>query len=321
MERFVVEAKNVVKIFKNSKEQVKANDDISFSIKAGETIAILGPNGAGKSTLIKQMIGYLATTKGQIKLFGEDINALDQTKMKHVGYMMQARYQHWDHLTVEEALYYSARLKKISKKSAKSQIAELTTELQLDDVLKRKISLLSGGKKQATALACSVIGAPKLIILDEPTTGLDPEKRSIFWSFIKKINKHRNVSVLIVTHNIDEIEEMVDRVFIIGKGKLLRIGKPNDLKSEISDEVIVDIELDNTKSEKYQKLVAKYNGNYNDFGDSVKFFIKQKDISACISEIFRADTKAQFIKNIRIDKTSLEDIYIKIMNEANSEEI
>ncbi len=288
MERFVVEAKNVVKIFKNGKEQVKANDDISFSIKAGETIAILGPNGAGKSTLVKQIIGYLATTKGEIKLFGEDINALDQTKMKYVGYMM---------------------------------IAELTTELKLDDVLKRKISLLSGGKKQATALACSVIGDPKLIILDEPTTGLDPEKRSIFWSFIKKINRHRNVSVVIITHNIDEIEDMVDRVFIIGKGKLLRVGKPNDLKNEISDQVIVDIELDSTKSEKYQKLVDKYNGKYNDFGDSVKFFIKQNDISACISEIFMADTKEQFIKNIRIDKTSLEDIYIKVMNEANSEEI
>ncbi len=136
MERLVVEAKNVVKIFKNSKEAVKANDDISFSIKAGETIAVLGPNGAGKSTLIKQIIGYLSTTKGEIKLFGEDINALDQSKMQHIGYMMQARYQHWDHLTVEEALYYSARLKKISAKRAKSQIAELTEELQLDDVLK-----------------------------------------------------------------------------------------------------------------------------------------------------------------------------------------
>ncbi len=321
MERLVVEAKNVVKIFKNSKEEVKANDDISFSIKAGETIAVLGPNGAGKSTLIKQIIGYLSTTKGEIKLFGEDINGLDQSNMQYIGYMMQARYQHWDHLTVEEALYYSARLKKISTKRAKSQIAELTEELQLDDVLKRKIGLLSGGKKQATALACSVIGDPKLIILDEPTTGLDPEKRSLFWSFIKKINRRRNVSVVIITHNIDEIEEMVDRVFIIGKGKLLRAGKPNDLKREISDEVIVDIELDNTKKAKYHKLVVKYNGKYNDFGDSVKFFIKQKDISSCIGEIFQADAEVQFIKNIRIDKTSLEDIYIKIMNQANGEEI
>ncbi len=147
---------------------------------------------------------------------------------------------------------------------------------------------------------------------------MDPEKRSVFWSFIKKLNRRRNASVVIITHNIDEIEEMVDRVFIIGKGKLLRVGKPNDLKREISDEVIVDIELDNTKRENYHGLVDKYNGKYNDFGDSVKFFIKQRDISSCIGEIFQEDAEAQFIKNIRIDKTSLEDIYIKIMNEANS---
>ncbi len=321
MERLVIEAKNIVKIFKSGKEEVKVNDDISFTIKEGETIAILGPNGAGKSTLIKQIIGYLSTTKGQIKLLGKDINLLDQSKMKYVGYMMQARYEHWDHLTVEEALYYSARLKKIAKKRAKSNIAELTKELQIDDVLKRKISLLSGGKKQATALACSLIGNPKIIILDEPTNGLDPEKRALFWSFIKKLNKYRNLAVIIITHNIDEIEEMVDRIFIIGKGRLLKVGKPNDLKNEISNKLIIDIELDDRKREKYQKLVDKYNGKYNDFGDSVRFIIEQKNISKCISEIFQEDTEEQFIKNIRIDKTSLEDIYIKLINEVNSEDI
>lgn len=231
MSESIIRINHLAKEYRTKNGIIRANDDINLTVFRGEIVAILGPNGAGKSTLVKQMIGYLSSTDGDIELFGEKISRSNQVQLNRIGYMMQSRYGHWDHLTVRNALFYSGRLKKLSRNDIQEQINYLINRLELTIEANKPIRTLSGDKKQAAALACTVMGFPELIILDEPTNGLDPEKRSIFWSFLKELNTTKHSTILTITHNVNEIEELADRVIIIAGNQVLTDGSPIELKS------------------------------------------------------------------------------------------
>jgi ABC-2 type transport system ATP-binding protein len=319
MKENIINIKNLSKIYKSKKANILANDNINLTVKRGEIVAILGPNGAGKSTLVKQIIGYLSPTKGNIELFGKDLSKNDRTIMKKIGYMMQSRYGHWDHLSVYDAIYYSGRLKKLSHKQVNNEIEYLINRLDLKNEINRKIKTLSGGKKQITALACVVVGNPELIILDEPTNGLDPEKRFLFWNYLKELNNEKNTTIVIVTHNVSEIEEIAHRVVIIGDAKVLREGTPCELKSEINKQIRIELEFDMNISD---NIIFKNFTSCIWSEDMKKVFmhISESDLILCISKLFGSDINKNIV-NIQIFRTNLEDIYIKIMGEKMNEKI
>ncbi|WP_160676541.1 ABC transporter ATP-binding protein [Clostridium sp. C8-1-8] len=318
MSNNTIEIQNLYKVYKSKKEEIVANNNINFVAQEGEIIAILGPNGVGKSTFVKQIIGYLSPTSGDIKVLGESIHGMSRTLISKIGYMMQSRYSHWDHLTVKDALFYSGKLKKIPKAEINKQIEYFIDKLDLTNETNRTIGSLSGGKKQAAAIACSTIGFPEIIILDEPTNGLDPQKRILLWSFLKEINMEKNITILLITHTVNEIEDIADRVVIMGNGKILVDGTPQELKSELTDKIRIEFELEKSIGLENIEFLKEY--FYTWSSDNLKLFVytSQSDMAKLIEKVFSIKNISENIKNVQIYRPTLEDIYIKIMGQKIS---
>ncbi len=318
MEENILVIENLYKEYITKKSTILANDNINLTIKKGEIVAFLGPNGAGKSTLVKQIIGYLSPTAGNIKLFGEDVRKQSKENLTKIGYMMQSRYEHWDHLSVKDALLYSGRLKKLTKVEVREQSKYLADRLELTDEMKRPIRSLSGGKRQTASLACSVIGNPEIIILDEPTNGLDPEKRHIFYSFLKELCSSRGVTIIIITHNVNEIEDIANRVIIIGGAKILRDGTPDELKAELRDQMRIELNLDENELWKDGCLAKNYSVVWSADKRKLYVYLSERESVTCIGDILNDKKVIGKVKNIQLYRPTLEDIYIKIMGEKIS---
>ncbi|SFC21162.1 ABC transporter ATP-binding protein [Butyrivibrio sp. YAB3001] len=309
----VLNVENICKKYVTKNGVVCANDNISFSLGQNEILAVLGPNGAGKSTLIKQIIGYVSPDSGKIEINGVETGSKSKM-LSEISYMMQSRFEHWDHLTVYDAIYYSARLKKMSKADTKREIEYLAAELDLKKEMRKLLKNLSGGKKQAAALACAVVANPKILILDEPTTGLDPEKKVLFWNFLRKIQKEKETSILLITHNVAEVEEIVDRVIIVSRGKIIEKGTPESLHKQVQDEIRIEITLKEKVDEKVVENVLE-GYSYKLLEKKIIVYIREENLVSGISKIFDDKELKDYIDDFRVVRPSLEDVYIKLMGE------
>lgn len=219
----VVEVKGLIKHFGH----LKAVDDISFSIKKGEIFGLLGPNGSGKSTTIRMLCGVLIPNHGEVSILGFDLYK-DIEKIKHsIGYMSQ-KFSLYEDLTVEENLDFFANIYSLKKDKFKERKEELVKLAGLEEKLGALTGTLSGGQKQRLALSCSLIHSPQLLILDEPTAGVDPVSRREFWMLITKLAHKENISVLVTTHYMDEVS-ICDNLAFIFRGKIITIDTPENL--------------------------------------------------------------------------------------------
>ena len=203
---------------------IEALKGVSLQVRKGEIFGLLGPNGAGKSTLMSCLLGLVEPDKGTIKLLGRDVN--DGVKRK-IGFSPQDILL-YKRLTGRENIWFFSTLYHVSQKDFAIQLQRLIKLLDMKDFIDRRVESLSGGMKRRINLAASLIHNPELLILDEPTVGLDPEARREFWSFIRLIKKEGK-TVLLSTHYMDEAEELCDRVAIIDKGEIKAVGSPQEL--------------------------------------------------------------------------------------------
>lgn len=225
---FLIELKNVSKKYGN----FKAIDDISFKIEKGEIVGFLGQNGAGKTTTMKLITGFLEPTCGEVLIDGEKLTR----KSKHkIGYMPE-NTPLYSSLTVREFLDFMAELKGLKKLERKESINKLIKKLNLTEVEKVLIKNISRGYKQRVSLAGALIGNPEILILDEPTVGLDPKQIIEIRNLIKSLkNEH---TVLLSSHILSEINQICEKVIIIDKGKIIAIDTPKNLEEKIKNNVI-----------------------------------------------------------------------------------
>lgn len=214
----------------------KALNEITFSIGSGEVVGLLGPNGAGKSTLMRILTTYMDPSEGKATLNGYDILSSPMDVKKSVGYLPENNPLYAD-LYVKEYLGFHCRMHKISK----SRIAEVIGQVGLGDHQKKKISQLSKGYRQRVGLAAALLHDPEVLVLDEPTTGLDPNQLVEIRELIKKIGKTK--TVLLSTHIMQEVEAMCDRVIIINKGNLVTDKRIDDLVSGGEQNIEVEFDL------------------------------------------------------------------------------
>ena len=211
-----------------------AVDDVSLEIKPGEVFGLLGPNGAGKTSIISTIMTLQDITLGSIKVFGIDVTKNSQKAKQLIGYVPQELVHH-GFFNVEQILKYHANYYGLKK--TKKDVAYLLHKLDLHVHRKKYVNQLSGGMKRRLMIAKALIHEPKLLLLDEPTAGVDLELRNSLWEFIDEL-KNKNISILLTTHYLEEAEQLCDRIGILQKGKLRRIDRVEKLLEQHSSKKV-----------------------------------------------------------------------------------
>jgi ABC-2 type transport system ATP-binding protein len=223
MTRDVVQTSGLTKKFGG----LVAVDHIDLSVNAGEIFGFLGPNGAGKTTTVRILCGLMMPTSGTATVVGHDVVMEPEEVKQRIGYMPQAYWLYVD-LTVDENLEFFGSVYRVSRDERRKRADEILQLVRLEEFRKHYAGKLSGGMKRRLSLAVSLIHNPELLILDEPTAGIDPPLRRIFWQYFRELNK-RGVTFFINTHYMDEAE-LCDRLALISYGKLVSLGSPTELK-------------------------------------------------------------------------------------------
>lgn len=241
----MIEVKNVTKKYGN----FVAVDNISFDIKDGEIVGLLGPNGAGKSTTMNMITGFIEATEGNIIVNGYDISKKPVKAKKQIGYMPEG-VPSYQELTPKEFLKYIAELKMVDRKTIKEQIENVIKQTGLLEVQNRLIKNLSRGYKQRVSMAGALVGNPDVLILDEPTVGLDPKQILEIRNLIKELGKKH--TVILSSHILSEISQICERVVIINKGKIVAIDTPQNLETKTQSKNIIYV----TVEDKEDKMLS-----------------------------------------------------------------
>lgn len=223
--------------------------DLNLKIRKGEVFGFLGPNGAGKTTSIRMMVGLLKPTSGEILINDEKIDDVERGK---IGICPQELVL-WENLTCRESLKLMGDMYEVPKDALKQRINKLLKNLFLEEKANTTVSNLSGGVKRRLNLAMAVIHEPEVVVLDEPSEGLDPQSRRVLWHYIKSLRDDEGKTVILTTHLMDEADSLSDRIAIIDHGELLRLDTPENLKKEIGEGDVVEMVL--SDPEKNRKLV------------------------------------------------------------------
>ena len=272
----VIEIENLHKSFKD----VHAVNGLSFSVKEGELFAFLGVNGAGKSTTISIICGQLEKDEGKVIIDGCDVDGnLDSAKM-HLGVVFQNSVLD-KNLTVYDNLQYRAALYGICGKAFKERLESLSELLDLKPILKRTLGKLSGGQKRRVDVARALIHEPRILILDEPTTGLDPQTRKNIWDVVTKLRKEKGVTVLLTTHYMEEAAD-ADYVVIIDGGKIVAEGTPLELKNTYTGDFItlynIEEKLVQTLGLEYEVVGEAYRIEVPHTGEATELIIKHPEV-------------------------------------------
>ncbi len=244
-----VETYNITKRFGN----LTAVDRISLSIGSEEIFGLLGPNGAGKTTLIRMLTTVLQPTEGTAKVAGYDVRRNQNEVRQSIGVVSQALTTDVE-LTAWENMELYAKYYGVPSKLRRERIKELLDVVGLTDRSDFAVGSYSGGMKRRLELVRSLIHRPKVLFLDEPTTGLDPQARNAVWDYLRKIHKEEKVTMAITTHYLDEAEVLCDRVAIIDYGKLMALGTPGELKKKVSGGDVVEAEFTSLPDEAFEGL-------------------------------------------------------------------
>ena len=248
----MIEVKNLVKKYGNH----LAVDHLNFTIEEGHIYGFLGPNGAGKSTTMNIMTGYLGATEGEVLINGHDILKEPEEAKKQIGYLPELPPLYMD-MTVREYMEFAAELKKIPKEKRAESIDDVEKLVKIKDVEKRLIKNLSKGYRQRVGLAQAVLGFPEIIILDEPSVGLDPKQIIEIRELIRKLAKKH--TVILSSHILAEVREVCDYIMIISKGKLVASDTPENLERYLGESGLIEIET-RTEASKVKEVLKNVPG-------------------------------------------------------------
>ena len=295
--QYVVEAEGLSKSF----GKLVAVDGISFCVLPGECFGILGPNGAGKTSTIRMVYGFSPMTAGSLKVFGLDINREWRVIKARIGVCQQDNNLDPD-LTVQQNLEVFARYFDIPKKAARERARELLTFISLDHRNDAKVTELSGGMMRRLVLARALINNPDLLILDEPTTGLDPQSRHQVWERLDAL-KSKGLSSLLTTHYMDEASRLCDRLVIIDHGRILVQGKPVDLINEYVGQNVIEVA---EPSRELSAFVHAEGVRHEDLGHRLIIYGEESD------KLFRAITGEYCDEGCVLRMATLEDVFLKL---------
>lgn len=302
----VIEIKDLVKKYEDN----IAVDNINLSIEEGEIYGILGPNGAGKSTTISLICGLLFPTSGEIKILGKDIRKNSISVKRNLGLVPQNIALYRD-FTAYENIKFFGELYGLKGKELNEAIDKALEFTELVDVKKKKADEFSGGMLRRLNIACAIVHSPKILIMDEPTVGIDPQSRNNIMQAVKKLNK-KGVTIIYTTHYMEEAESLCTKIAIIDKGKIIVEGTKEELKDIVSDKKILNIGVDdiykvNLESLRNVEGVIDISINNNNV-----IITSSKDVnnlSKIIKEISNEDLK---INDLGFKEITLETVFLSL---------
>jgi len=278
--RTAIRVRGLVKQYRNGTE---ANRGIDLEVRRGELVSILGPNGAGKTTFLRQITTELRPTSGDVKIFGLDAVARPQQVKRAMGITPQEAGV-FETLRVREHLEMFARLKGLTKREARRSATEIIHELELDAEADKRVGDLSGGQRRRILIGLALLGNPPLLVLDEPTTGLDPLSRRAVWNVIRR-RVTDGCTVLLSTHYIEEAERLSDRIGIISAGKMIAIGTLDELLARLTKSYRLSYR------ERLDEMQVRY---FATFGEAQRYVTEQR------------------IAEYSLARASLEDVYFEL---------
>ena len=291
----IIEIKNLDKSFK----EVHAVNDLSFNVKRGELFAFLGVNGAGKSTTISIMCGTLKKDNGSVVIDGYSADTDMKKITEEIGVVFQNSVLDGV-LTVKDNLYSRASLYGITGKEAKAKIDELSKLLDFENLMNRTLCKLSGGQRRRIDVARALLHDPKILILDEPTTGLDPQTRKILWQVVEDYRKSKGMTVFLTTHYMEEAAD-ADYVVILDSGKISAEGTPLELKNKYTGDFVT---VYNADEERIKSLNLPYEKIRDAFRIEVKDTEAARDLIVAHPELFT---------DFEITKGKMDDVFLAVM--------
>lgn len=280
---------------------LNAVDGISFAVQPGECFGLLGPNGAGKTTTIRMLYGYTPRDAGRLELFGLDIDVHLREIKRRIGICQQEDSLDPD-LTVRDNLVGYARYFAISRQEAQRRADELLDFFALQSRAKDKIFVLSGGLKRRLMLARALVNQPEFLILDEPTTGLDPQSRQLLWEKLDELKK-QGLTILLTTHYMEEAERLCDRLVIVDHGQILVEGKPRELVREHVGHTVLEIA---DPDQQVRDFLAREDCRLEDLDRRMLVYLDDGD------ELFLRLTRDVRTEGCTLRPAGLEDLFLKL---------
>ena len=308
---FFIQLKNLFKSYGS----VRALNGLNLKVPKGSLYGLLGPNGAGKSTALRIICTLLDPDSGDVEVAGHNALLEEKETRRRLGYVAQ-EVAIDKILTGRELLQLQGDLYHLNKKYKRKRIEELIQRLEMNEWIDRRCGSFSGGMKRRLDLASGLLHEPELLILDEPTVGLDIESRSVIWGLLKEL-RDNETTILLSSHYLEEVDELADEMAIIDKGKVIASGKPEDLKKELGgDRVTLRVRefSDELEAESVRKLIKNIDGVSNVVvnkkqGYSLNFLVRSNDVISNLSEHLLKENFEVFA--LSHSRPSLDDVYLQ----------
>lgn len=284
---------------------VLAVNHVDLQVDMGEIFGLLGPNGSGKTTIVRMLCGLMSPSDGSAAVVGFDVASHSEQVKANIGYMPQRFCLYEDH-TVFENLDFFARIYGLGKDEASKRITEILELVHLSETRDRLAGTLSGGLKQRLALACALVHHPKLLFLDEPTAGIDPQLRHVFWNHFRKLNQ-QGITVFVNTHYMDEASQC-DRLGIMSEGSLVAVGTQKGLRRKVARGDGLDLLCPNPKAAKL--ILEKQTYVSSAVIEDRWLRLVVEDAGAAIPKIISALERSNIpVHDVRIRELTLEDVF------------
>jgi len=311
---------NVISVSKLTKKfgDLKAVDGVSFEVRDGEIFGLLGPNGAGKTTTIKMLITLLTPTSGNAAVAGGDIRKDKRKVRDSIGVVFQDPSLD-DELTGRENLDFHAILYRMDKDDRKKKVAEVLKLVELEDKADILVKNYSGGMKRRLEIGRGLLHAPKVLFLDEPTIGLDPQTRRHMWDYIQRLNTQHRTTMILTTHYIEEADYLCGRVAFIDHGKIVALDTPNALKEKMGGDIISVQVKGDTKAAAQRFKSLSWVKSVSVHDDAVDLTVEKGNERVSAVVLF-AEKHGIDIGSVDLRKPSLEDVFIKYTGSTIREE-
>ena len=282
-----------------------AVNGVDFDVAKGESFGLLGPNGAGKSTIMRVLAATSQRTSGTVEILGKDPELFGPLVRAHLGVVPQQDNLDGE-LTVSENLYIYGRYFGLSKKFIKAKIEELLEFAQLEEKRDVKVEALSGGMKRRLTIARALVSEPEILMLDEPTTGLDPQARHILWDRLFRL-KEQGVTLLITTHFMDEAEQLCDRLMVMDKGSIMAEGSPAVLIKDYSTKEVLEVRFGSDRNQGMADQLRAMCDRIEELPDRILMYTE--DGEALLEKIYAANLHP---KTSLVRRSSLEDVFLRL---------